>query len=523
MHGLRQATSKKGSFVSEYTFLTGATGLVGRYLLRDLLSQGQRLAVLVRSTKKQSAEERIEAIMQRWERELGQVLPRPVCLEGDVTEPGLTLDQTSRRWVARNCPRLLHNAAVLTFYGSDRAEEPWRTNLQGTRNMLQFCKELKINDLHYVSTAYVAGRREGRVMEDELDCGQSFRNDYENSKFQAEKLVRDADHLRRLTVYRPGIIAGDSKTGYSSTYHGLYFYLKLISVLVRNEMPDANGVRHTRIRLQLTGNELRHIVPIDWISAVMCRLFLTPAAHGGTFHLVPSDPITPREFLECAMKYYHSTGVEFVGPKKFSDEQLNEFERAAYANMTTYESYDTTDPIFDRTNLLKFTADLPDPQLDEPMLYRFIRYGEQDRWGKRREPPVKKEFWVGKYLQQAVWESESYLSDDFAGREMGRWVGLEILGPGGGQWSLQLAGDSAICLETGIFTECSTVVRLTLDDFSLALQGVQALRQLREAKRIECQGNGALVEPFFRALRLTALVNDQTGDARIETSMLPRA
>ena len=387
-----------------------------------------------------------------------------------MNEPGLGLDYASRRWVARNCPRLLHNAAVLTFHGSDRAGEPWRTNLQGTRTMLQLCKELNIRDLHYVSTAYVAGRREGRVMEDELDCGQRFRNDYENSKFLAEKSVREADHLRQLTVYRPGIIAGDSKTGYSSTYHGLYFHLKLMSVLVHNEQPDAQGVRHTRIRLQLTGDELRHIVPIDWISTVMCRLFLTPEAHGQTFHLVPSDPITPSEFVEYAKKYYNSTGVEFVGPKKFSNDQLNEFEKAAFSNMTTYESYDTDSiRIFDTTNLLKYTADLPDPPLDEEMIHRFIRYGEFDRWGKRREPPVESNFWIGDYLDMAVTESETYSAAEISAAGVAeRWVGLDLVGPGGGQWSLRLIGDKAVCLELGVIPECSTVVRLTTQHFSQA-------------------------------------------------------
>jgi nucleoside-diphosphate-sugar epimerase len=508
--------------VSEYTLLTGATGLVGRYLIRDLLLAGERLAVLVRPSKKQSAAARVESVMQMWETELGRPLPRPVCLEGDVTEPGLGLDLASRRWVAKHCPRLMHNAAVLTFHGSDREGEPWRTNLQGTRTMLQFCKELNIEDLHYVSTAYVAGRREGRVMEDELDCGQRFRNDYENSKFLAETMVREADHLRQLTVYRPGIIAGDTKTGYSSTYHGLYFYLKLISVLVRNETPDANGVRHTKVRLQITGNELRHIVPIDWISAVMCRLFLTPAAHGSTFHLVPSHPITPRYVLECAMRYYNSVGVEFVGPKRFPDDQLNDLEKNVYSNTTMYESYDTTDPIYDMTNLRRYTADLPDPRIDEEMIYRFIRYGEQDRWGKRREPPLQGSSWVGEYLKEFILEHELGAANSFAGRASQRWVGLDVAGPWGGQWSLKLAGEKAICLENGIVPDCAAVFRLTTQDLSLALHGTKALRQLREGRRIESQGNGALLESLFQAIRLPALTNGHASEAQIAANVMPR-
>ncbi len=72
-----------------YTLLTGATGLVGRYLVRDLLLNEHRLAVVVRPSRRQSPEERMEEILQLWERELGRSLPRPVVLAGDICERGL--------------------------------------------------------------------------------------------------------------------------------------------------------------------------------------------------------------------------------------------------------------------------------------------------------------------------------------------------------------------------------------------------------------------------------------------------
>ena len=86
--------------MSHYTLLTGATGLVGRYLVRDLLSRGYRLAVLVRSSKNETAEERVESILQMWEQQSDMLLPRPVCLEGDVNQPGLGLKPSDREWVA---------------------------------------------------------------------------------------------------------------------------------------------------------------------------------------------------------------------------------------------------------------------------------------------------------------------------------------------------------------------------------------------------------------------------------------
>lgn len=68
----------------QYTLMTSATGLVGQYLLRNAMMSGKRIAVIARSTKKKTAHERVEAILQRFETELGRELPRPVCLEGDI-------------------------------------------------------------------------------------------------------------------------------------------------------------------------------------------------------------------------------------------------------------------------------------------------------------------------------------------------------------------------------------------------------------------------------------------------------
>jgi thioester reductase-like protein len=99
------------------------------------------------------------------------------------------------------------------------------SNLGGTEQALKLCRTVGLREFHYVSTAYVCGQREGPIREDELDCGQEFRNDYEECKFQAEQLVRSADFLDDVTVYRPAIITGDSRSGFTSTYHGLYSYL----------------------------------------------------------------------------------------------------------------------------------------------------------------------------------------------------------------------------------------------------------------------------------------------------------
>src|SRR5262249_16995136 len=154
--------------------------------------------------------------------QLGEPLPRPVCLEGDVTEPGLGLSDAAERWVAGHCDRLVHSAASLAFFGAEKAREPWLSNYSGTINVARFCRRSGIGEFHDISTAYVCGTRQGLIYEADLDLGQSFRNDYEQCKCAAESWLRQESGLESLTVYRPAVITGDSRTGYTTTYQGVY-------------------------------------------------------------------------------------------------------------------------------------------------------------------------------------------------------------------------------------------------------------------------------------------------------------
>src|SRR5262249_11642230 len=130
-----------------------------------------------------------------------------------------------RNWIARHCTRVVHAAADVSLRRSPGGD-PWTTNVDGTQRLLDLCAALGVGELHHVSTAFVCGERAGPIREDELDRGQAFHNDYERSKFEAERRVRASQGLR-ATVYRPSVIVGDSVTGYTSSYHGFFRFLEL--------------------------------------------------------------------------------------------------------------------------------------------------------------------------------------------------------------------------------------------------------------------------------------------------------
>ncbi len=371
--------------MAKYLLLTGATGLVGQYLLRDFLTHLRPVAVIVRRTKQESARERVEEVVAAWERERGAALPRPVVLEGDITQPGLGLSERQRAWAARECGPVLHNAASLRLFGTDRAREPWLSNYTGTANVLDFCRHARLGEFHHVSTAYVCGQRTGRVLESELDEGQDFHNDYERCKCEAEKLVRAATWLDRLTIYRPGIIVGDSRTGYTTTYHGLYLYLRWVWLFSKSLPRDPDGRYHAPLRMNYVGTECCHVVPVDWVARVIGRLVGRPECHGRTYHLTQRHPLTSREMEESLAQCFHYYGPTFVGPAGVPRDEWNELEEAFYTMVTPYQQYWRPELDFDATNTLAAVPELPCPRIDPALMQRLIEFAVHDDWGRRKK------------------------------------------------------------------------------------------------------------------------------------------
>ncbi len=446
----------------QYVLLTGATGLLGRYLMRDLFLKGCRLAVIVRPAKRMNVQQRIESILQGWEQQLGRRLPRPIIFEGDVCKTDLGLGPAEIRWIRNHCDRMIHSAAVLQFQGSTLDEEPWLTNLGGTRNVLHLAGLAGISHFHYVSTAYVCGQRDSIVFENELDTGQEFRNAYEQSKFESEKLVREATHFTTKTVYRPAVIVGDSQTGFTSTYHGLFLYLRLLAMLVPQQPRNQEGVIETAIRLPMNGDEPRNLVPVDWVSKVIGHIFCSPSAHGRTFHLAPDKCTNAREVIGFCYEYFNSCGVQFcgAGADRTAD---SEFAERFFENVGVYASYETSDPSFDRTNLKKYAGHLACPSIDKEMILRFMRFGEANAWGKKREdlPPVAR--WFDSQLANVA-KSATQVFDKLKDGKLGPLVkfGLDIRGPGGGQWQLTAGTDGEFQVAVGLPESCYPV--LTMDD-----------------------------------------------------------
>jgi thioester reductase-like protein len=256
--------------------VTGYPGLIATRLVERLAGlAGERLVLLVRPHHVAAARDALRG------RAGGEVL------EGDVSHIHLGLSGAEWRGLAGHLTHAWHLAAR-TRLGSD-PELLRKVNVEGTRTVLDLCAQAPgLERLIHFSTAFVSGTRTGAVLEEELEAGQGFRNAYEESKFQAERLVQRARGVVRSTVLRPGLVIGDSRTGEIDRFEGPYalaLALAAAPVSVPLPFPDDPGAP-------------LNVVPIDFVLDAALVLAFHPGAVGRTVHVVDPAPLPSRRVYD---------------------------------------------------------------------------------------------------------------------------------------------------------------------------------------------------------------------------------
>jgi thioester reductase-like protein len=463
-----------------YHLLTGASGLVGRYLVHRFATAGVPVAVVVRPSKLQSAADRVEAIMQHWETVEQRSLPRPIVLEGELTEPDLGLSAVHQKWIARNCQSIVHSAAAMVFRPSERGE-PHLTNVKGLNNLLALCRRAGIRQFHHVSTAYICGLRQGRVYENELDMGQQLGNVYEESKIAAEKMLRAADWLDRLTVYRPASVIGDSQTGYTSNFHGFYLPLQLAYSFAGAIPPDEMNERFLR-RIGLGGDECKNFVPVDWVASCIAYVVGHPEQHGRTYHLASPKGVKVQLFQsvvqEAVRRYCKRSAAA-----KASPQEIDVYEKLFHDQLTIYRSHWRDDPVFDLTNTQQALAHMPCPEMDFELLLRVARWAMENNFTTAKSFQAQRSVDVQRLL--AKWTAAAEDQGDFDSLDQ---IDLDITGAGGGQWRLLARGNNLVGAERGLSGKSKSGFHLNVDTLAALTGGRVSLRQSLGSGRLVFEG-----------------------------------
>jgi thioester reductase-like protein len=243
--------------------ITGATGFLGMELMARLLQDGdRRVWALVRAGDDAEARQRMRAVLASLVPDPESVAARVIPVAGDIMRDGLGLEPRVRDELAEAVDEVIHSAASVSF--SLPLEEARAVNVEGTRRMLELAllassRGHGLRRFAHVSTAYVAGTHRGSFGEDDFARGQGFNNTYERSKWEAERLVRRFAGLLPVQVFRPSIVVGDERSGWTASFNVIYSPLRAYA---RGALPAVPARRSAPVDAVPVGYVARSILAL---------------------------------------------------------------------------------------------------------------------------------------------------------------------------------------------------------------------------------------------------------------------
>ncbi len=351
--------------------ITGITGTLGSVLAGRILRSGHCIKAVVRQQNRAEALARVKQVLDITKASYNdgnlEVIPGDICEEN----LGISIKDLS------GVSSILHCAALLDF--SDySAERNHQVNVAGTANVLRLAESLHVPVCH-ISTAYVAGKRQGIVREDELNLGQEYHNSYEASKCQAEQNVQSWSHKTGLpvTIFRPSILVGDSRTGRIVNFDGLYNLMRFFDNV-------ADLVRNEEFRAAANPEATKNLIPVDIASDMIWRI--TQNRQSGVYHITNPEPISLACLRDIFVKLFDIPRAKFVEEKDFVRKKSSRYELMYKKASSLYSPYFRHEPIFDRINteeaLGKSESVVPGMDLD--YFQKLLTYARNVNWGKKQ-------------------------------------------------------------------------------------------------------------------------------------------
>lgn len=270
-------------------FVTGATGFIGKRLVKALLARrGSTVHFLLRP----ESESKVPGLLEYW----GTTKARAVPVYGDLTGKKLGVSADDIKKLKGQVDAVYHLAAVYDLSADEESQV--QVNIEGTRNVVEFAKAVDAGHLHHVSSIAAAGLYEGVFREDMFDEAENLEHPYFMTKHESEKIVRKESKVP-WTVYRPALVVGDSTTGEMDKIDGPYYFFKLIQRM-RQILPPwmpSIGLEGGRI----------NIVPVDFVVAALDHISHSKSElKGKCYHLV--DPVGYRvgDVLDIFSKAAHA-------------------------------------------------------------------------------------------------------------------------------------------------------------------------------------------------------------------------
>jgi amino acid adenylation domain-containing protein/thioester reductase-like protein len=267
--------------------LTGPTGFLGAFLLRDLLQETRaRIYCLMRGNSSHEAAVRLKQVLDHYELSSISENPRIIPLRGDLSQPFLGISADRFEQLSWELDAIYHSGAAVDFTASYETLKP--SNVLGTEEVLRLACLGKPKAVHYVSTVSVFGehlpsRPSGFMEEDFPPANEKLTGGYAQSKWMAERMVRvAAERGLPVTIHRPSTLIGDSRLG---VWNREDLLCRMIKGCIE-------------LGLAPTLDEPLDLVPVDYVSKAIVFLSSRPDFLGRTFHLISRKPISSRTLID---------------------------------------------------------------------------------------------------------------------------------------------------------------------------------------------------------------------------------
>lgn len=371
--------SLKERALGENIFLTGATGFLGSFLMRELLdSSNTTIYCLVRALSKEEGMHRIKAALQKYRISERDVEKRVKIVQGDLSSPWIGLMPEEFYKLAGTIDSIYHCASTVNFVYPYNRLKP--TNVQGTREIIRLASNGKVKTLHYISTLAVYGSvgyfNHPEIPEDELEHMGSLYMGYAESKAVAEKLVQAAsDHGLPVCIYRLDDVIGHSDTGVWNTDDFFSRYVK--GCIQIGLAPQIN------IRI--------NAVPVDYMAKIITHLSRKKSLVGTAFNIFNPNAIEQQEMFDFFENNgYNLRRIPFAEWRDILVEKVRQendnalypliplfTERYSGSRLTIIEMYEEgRRPGFSNVNTMRGLQDssIQFPELDGQLFQRYIHY-----------------------------------------------------------------------------------------------------------------------------------------------------
>ncbi|NKN37352.1 amino acid adenylation domain-containing protein [Agrobacterium sp. a22-2] len=364
--GIRPAAPIGSAHPPLHVFLTGATGFLGTYLLRELLEDtSRRVSCLVRGV---AGADRLRRALQSYDLWRDGLADRIEIVPGDLSKPKFGIPDTAYNALAESVEAIIHNGAeVHHLHPYDRLRA---SNVCGTVEAIRLAATGPGRPLHIVSSLSALTRRGAGGGIAESTTIHDFpppSGGYNQTKWVAEHLAEAArERGLPVTIYRPGAISGDSRTG---AFNQADILCRLMQGYIRSGLAPE-------------GDTLLEMLPVDTVARAVVALADQPSSTGRIFHLVHSAPVSSALLFEAAA----AEGLQLQRiPRSAWRAELDriaqeEPDHPLYALMGLFEQGPTESPQakvrpIERSETCRTlaAASVAEPPLDLPLFRSYLR------------------------------------------------------------------------------------------------------------------------------------------------------